>query len=287
MKKVSNHLGEIIVAVACVALLISAITVFSAPISSFYSSITGKLTSEGSKLLTGFESVPEVGVAGSVVNSSASGKALFLSDVNPVQHDLDVTLTSDTISDFSDVTVSRTGNNLLDVDNISKQNKVANLTIDSETGSIRYTKDCAASTYSTYVSTNAYLPAGSYTLTMNSEEESNDRLAVHVIKDSDKIGEYYYNYVGTHSNIIEIAEDGNYEFRFAMPYAAELNDIFSVSYIQLERGAVATEYQKYNSQTVKANSDGTVDGLTSVSPSMLLSTDNSDVTIKCNYQKKK
>lgn len=66
MKKISNHLGEIIIAVACVALLISSITVFSAPISSFYNSIVEKETAVGNEVLSGIEDVDisNIGIGG-------------------------------------------------------------------------------------------------------------------------------------------------------------------------------------------------------------------------------
>lgn len=44
MKKISEHLGEIIVTLASIALIISIVTVFSAPISSFFSNIVDKET---------------------------------------------------------------------------------------------------------------------------------------------------------------------------------------------------------------------------------------------------
>lgn len=51
MKLISEHLGEIIVALAGVALLIAAITLFKAPIGDFFESIISKLTSIGSEVL--------------------------------------------------------------------------------------------------------------------------------------------------------------------------------------------------------------------------------------------
>lgn len=46
-----------------------------------------------------------------------------------------------------------------------------------------------------------------------------------------------------------------------------------------------TEYEPYNPYTVTANADGTVEGLTSISPNMTLLTDTDGVTIDCNYYK--
>ena len=51
LKSISNHLGTIIVSIACVALLISAVTLFHAPISDFFHSIVDKEKVMGGKLL--------------------------------------------------------------------------------------------------------------------------------------------------------------------------------------------------------------------------------------------
>lgn len=57
MKLISEHLGEIIVALAGVALLISAIVLFKAPVGDFFTSITEKLTSVGNKVLNTFDTI--------------------------------------------------------------------------------------------------------------------------------------------------------------------------------------------------------------------------------------
>lgn len=52
MKLISEHLGEIIVALAGVALLISAITLFDAELSTFFSNIITKLTTLGEGIVS-------------------------------------------------------------------------------------------------------------------------------------------------------------------------------------------------------------------------------------------
>ena len=53
--------------------------------------------------------------------------------------------------------------------------------------------------------------------------------------------------------------------------------------IQLELGTTATEYEPYTCQTVTANGDGTVEGLTSISPNMTVTTDTQGVVIDMTY----
>lgn len=58
MKLISEHLGEIIVALAGVALLVSVVVFFQAPISEFFSNIIETLTSKGESMLDSIE-IPE------------------------------------------------------------------------------------------------------------------------------------------------------------------------------------------------------------------------------------
>lgn len=51
MKLISEHLGEIIVVLAGVALLISAVVFFKADISAFFDNIVGTLTTKGQSML--------------------------------------------------------------------------------------------------------------------------------------------------------------------------------------------------------------------------------------------
>lgn len=57
MKLISEHLGEIIVALAGVALLITAIVFFKADIGDFFSNIVSKLTGIGDKVLNNLDNV--------------------------------------------------------------------------------------------------------------------------------------------------------------------------------------------------------------------------------------
>jgi hypothetical protein len=59
-----------------------------------------------------------------------------------------------------------------------------------------------------------------------------------------------------------------------------------VSYrnIQLEVSNVATEYEPYNAQTLTPNADGTVEGMTSISPHMSIYTNNADAMLDVTYR---
>ncbi len=62
-----------------------------------------------------------------------------------------------------------------------------------------------------------------------------------------------------------------------------VNDTSAFEWLQTEVGTVATEYEPYKQpQTATANADGTVEGLTSISPNMTLFADNG-LIIECDY----
>ena len=56
-----------------------------------------------------------------------------------------------------------------------------------------------------------------------------------------------------------------------------------INIFQLEEGVTETAFELYSKQTATANSDGTVDGIDSISPNMLLFSDNEQVNININY----
>ena len=53
----------------------------------------------------------------------------------------------------------------------------------------------------------------------------------------------------------------------------------------LELGKISTEYEMYCGEKYTPNADGTIEGLTSVSPTMTLLTDTEGVTVECEYNK--
>ena len=56
-----------------------------------------------------------------------------------------------------------------------------------------------------------------------------------------------------------------------------------ISNLQIECGTTATDYEPYQEQNATATADGTVNGLTSVSPNMMLVPDTEGVIINCEY----
>ena len=64
------------------------------------------------------------------------------------------------------------------------------------------------------------------------------------------------------------------------------SDTATFSNIQLEVGNVATDFEEHKGvQTLTPNADGTVEGITSLAPTMTLHTNNADVVIHCEYNR--
>ena len=73
-------------------------------------------------------------------------------------------------------------------------------------------------------------------------------------------------------------------FHLVSGSTAVAGDVIEFSNIQVEIGNKATEYEPYvEPQTVNANADGTVTGITSISPSITLMSNNADITLECEY----
>lgn len=80
------------------------------------------------------------------------------------------------------------------------------------------------------------------------------------------------------SRVFTTTANDNYLFVWAT-VAQKTTDIA----MQIEEGTTETEYEAYNGQTATANADGTVEGLTSLSPNMTLYTDNDGAIVNCQY----
>lgn len=61
--------------------------------------------------------------------------------------------------------------------------------------------------------------------------------------------------------------------------------VSGVVYPQIEVGLVATAYEAYNSKEYIPSSDGTVEGVTSLSPNMTILTDTEGMIVECEYNK--
>ena len=215
------------------------------------------------------------------LKGSASGVAVRADGVSPVEHSMGVRLTSDAITDFSNVTLKKCGKNLIDYKN------------DFETvamsGNNRYAIDIQQ-----------HIPADNV-VTLS-----------YGIKDMNSIPEYFYFY----SDDPDITEKNNnsttiylttvdkitqqkltFKIRdgyiYRMYYrnnnttvSAFQNWLNKFEYMQVEVGESATDYEPYIEPITHAvNADGTVDDVVPFCPTTTLLTDTEDVQINCEYNK--
>lgn len=214
------------------------------------------------------------------IRNTLSGSTVSANDVSSVEHNLTVKLSSDTITDFSGISVSRHGKNLLSVMGI----------------------------WGTVIN-NAqpiYMKKGeTYTFSMESDYTAwrlmffgtdINRTPFERSEDNGNNDDYYMDgmYTGGVGRLQDtMNRTGNTRTylcnrdcvvnAIALWNAANETDKTYSNY-QLELGSSATDYEPYiDSQTVTANADGTVEGLTSVSPNMTVTTDTEGVIIDCTY----
>lgn len=181
--------------------------------------------------------------------------------------------------DFSSVSVSRYGKNLCD--NIFEKGE-----INSSTGA----NQTNTSVYS--VRTKNYipiLPNTKYTMTNPVASESQKTR----FYDKDK------NYIGYHmgtpnfisnddNNLVRTGTTPANAYYMRIQIDCDTTDLATEirngnHKYQFELGSSATPYEECNIKTVNANAEGTVKGITSVTPSMTLLVNENSVTLECEY----
>ncbi len=195
-----------------------------------------------------------------------SGELVEITDASPLLHNVQLNLTSDTIKDFTGVTVNRCGKNLL-----CQQSLIKGFLLDAQ-GNVSQ-----ASSYTPYYRVyRKVLPAGKYTISIADSGLCIARIVVGgEYKAINSIAVPKYTFTNTVTGEVMVC------FR-----KGEANSAFNGDEkIQLECGNLATAYEEYNCKGYKALADGTVDGVTSVSPNMVIFADKNGVIVNVQYNK--
>jgi len=187
----------------------------------------------------------------------------------------EITLTNGATEDASDVNVKRYGKNLADLTKglnaCLKLNADGSYTME-RTSSARFSGNIPL-----------YIP-----------ENTVIAISAKILKDTTgmNVGIEFTKFDGTKSygsmNISTgqcIANSGAKEiasFRFFHENSVQAGQYAQFKDFQVEINTTPTEYEPYKLQTVMANSDGTVNGLTSLSPNMTLLTED-NVDLECEY----
>lgn len=231
-----------------------------------------------------YDAVYEAGKAagGGVVDpdpipvTATGNRFVSVNDVSEIPHNVSVQLSSDTITDFSGVTVTRVGKNLFNKYNL------LSVTTDYryrsgllEDGTI-YVPSNAMSSDITLKELAPGLKVGeTYTLTATST------------------GDYKYIWLKqaattwTFGKTLTIAESHLNSVVYFYTFGGDkTRESAIVTDMQIEAGADATRYEPYSSEQFGANQNGTVYGVTSLPLNMTLFTD-ADVSLTVGYNRSK
>lgn len=193
------------------------------------------------------------------VKGYAEGEVVRVDDVSPVEHIVNVKVDH---VDPTTVTLTRCGKNLIPYPYVSKTNTTNGITFtDNGDGSVTINGTAIADAYF-YLQRN--VEYGGIINAISSKES-----ATNGIYTASK--RLYYNPLNKHLTINILSGD------------VVTNETI---YPQLELGTIATDWEKPKEKaTYTPNADGTVEGLTSLSPTMTLLTDSEGAVIHCEYNK--
>lgn len=215
------------------------------------------------------------------LKGTAIGEAVSMKDVSPLEHSIVVELKSDTITDFSSVTLKKYGKNLLDLTSLIGKSVTAN------GGTLSCGADGGISgsgTVSGYVGFDPfrlYLPKGKYILSA-SGTFSNISCAIILNDENGKV----LQEAGV------VSSGGGFSFNtenypsFAyITVTIKRNNNVALSgtaYFQIELGTKATEYEPFKEPETY---NGTVESVPSLYPTTTLLTDTAGVTITAEYNR--
>ncbi len=215
-------------------------------------------------------------------NGSGKGKIITVENVHPIKHNLKLKLHSDILTDFSDVTLTQCGKNIMPKvawGNLTnnginyKRNVDGTLTINGQSNGTATTL-----TLNNNINTDfSFLkPNTDYVLSL-------EGIDVHLCLET-KNGSgisAYYSY-GT-ANFGEDEMPQRIFFQIRNGDTRVFKDV--VVKPQIEVGKVATEFETPIQQVIPVTEDGTVVGITSISPKITLFTNDNSVEIDCKYVK--
>ena len=216
------------------------------------------------------------------MNAQVSGTAIAVNDVSPIEHNVGCYLTSDTITDFSGVEVKRYGKNLLnnDIYDFSNENWVTNHEDVSTKKRFYFPELVTGQTYTFSFEAFEILENNGY---LRLYEINNEGVTTNLC--NFMVGGNKINYT---SKYFTVKEGCSYYlfgwFQWATSGMLVDNEFKTIGNFQLELGSTATAYEPYiEPTTYTAYSEGRVEGIKSLSPSMTLLTNNSGVVINANY----
>lgn len=200
------------------------------------------------------------------------GTSLALTDISPLTHPLKVSVEG--VEDLSSVKVLVPGKNLFDINSsdgfLTTSGGLSNEIIGNEIKVV-----CSAQGRSGSLKLGTF-DAGTYYISIT----GNPSMTFHAFV-GDKLGEL------TNAQLKLPAAITITKPTTIWVYASFSNTVESyiISNVQIELGNTATEYEPFDPTEYPVNADGTVDGIKSAYPSMVLMTNTTGATIKCEYNR--
>ena len=240
-----------------------------------------------------------------VLKGNSSGKAVLITDISPVEHNVSIKVNSETIDDISTVKVMRYGKNIFDVFNQTYTS--ANdrcLTEVLENGTLRLTNK----KLSNYTCAGCRLPYHisnfinkTITVSFKTNCSNNDLYAGLAFRCENADGtvaaaaKEAHAYGSSEKSITLTITQGyldKYDYIRFLFYTnatnsviGEIGDYVDFEDIQLEISDSPTEYKECIAEEYAVNKDGTVDGAKSIYPTMTLLTDTGDAVIETQYNR--
>ena len=258
------------------------------------------------KLTTVAENVPKVYEAGQksmvdeskIIEKTVSGtNVVMVDDVSEIPHDVGVRLKSDTITDFSGISVTRYGGNLFDCltatryeNNYGRDNSIV---VDRTENSMTVRK----TTNDSYEFAMFALPDNlmGQTITVCAEWTSSGNNAGYIRVNWDTQFEGTNIIAGSTNSGVSASgvvpdKPSNATHLALLLYPANgstgvIGDEICYKNIMVNIGDKTLKFEPYNTKTVQANADGTVDGIKSLCPVMTLYADVSGVELTVDYHK--
>lgn len=284
MKKIFQEYGGVItVAMAIVALVAVVALLLGGPnggwVGNAFNDVVGKFSEKATEAIEGDNGIV-----------TKTGEIVLLNDVSSVEHPLSIQLSSDSVSDFSTVTLSKMGKNLLNYQTATDEQAGVSLTNNGDgtclaNGSATAGRSYALGSFEVKAGveyTVSGLPTTGVTRTSTGLPITGSSDTFWFAITGADVGVDALDY-GDGATFVPTAS-GTVKVRFY--WRGDLQFDNCIIRPQAELGGVVTSWESYVAPvTFTPNADGLVEGVTSSSPSMVLTTDTEGVTISCTYQK--
>jgi hypothetical protein len=216
-------------------------------------------------------------------NGSGKGKIITVENVHPIKHNLKLKLHSDILADFSDVTLTKCGKNIMPTTAWSSLTSGTVTYIRNDDGTLTLSGQIGSGAIST-LNLNTTLNTNLSFLKPNTDYAfSLEGIDVHLCLETKTTAgvSKYYSYGDV--NFPENETPNRIFFQIKGTSTRVFENIIIKP--QIEVGTVSTEFEAPTRLAVNANKDGTVVGFTSISPKITLFTNDNSVEIDCKYVK--